>query len=141
MNTICGMCGIPVQNEEIAQEIREKQAEIDVFLAEIKELKEHKSLHEEVSALHNPSLLQASLSTIALEDGVLKQKLEELLRAMKEKRALETAAEKASRCEVCAELEKELGTMEQDYEMMLKEVKELRRGIELGREELRVGGR
>jgi hypothetical protein len=135
------MCGTPVHNEEIGQEIHAKQAEIDVLLAEIKEIRGQKNLHEEISALRDPSLLQASLSVIALEDEILKLKLEELLSVMKEKRALEAAAEKDLRCEVCAELERRLGAVEQDYERMLKEVRELRREKELEREELRVGVR
>ena len=141
MNWKCGICGTSVQNEEIDQGIHAKQTEIDGLLAEIKELREQKNLHDEIAALRDPSLLQTSLSAIALEDGILKLKLEELLSAMKEKRALEAAAEKDLRCEVCAELARRLGTVEQDYERMLKEVKELRMDIEFEREELRVGVR
>ena len=122
-------------------QISAKQTEISVLLAEIKEIRGQANLSEELSALKDPSQAQISLSVIALEDEISKLKLEELLQAMKEKRALEEAMERDLRCGVCEELEGRLRTVQQDYDRGLREVRDFRGEVEVSSAELRVGSR
>lgn len=141
MVTRCDRCGELVLNEAIRGQIGEKLEKISVLVAEIKELRGEAVLNEELSALKDPSQAPISHAVIALEDSISKGILEELLRTMKEKRALEEEMDRNQRCGLCEELEDRLSTVQQDYDREMREVREFRGEVDVGSEELRVGSK
>ena len=88
MNTRCMRCKGIIGDQKISQEVAKKQAKVSSLLSEIHATS---GLHREWEVIQDPDILEKALASLSDGNETLRLKLEELLGALRERKALQDA--------------------------------------------------